>query len=239
MKINSSKNLLRIHKHDKWEFSSLTMRKEMIFSSVAKLEKVVKNLTLLQKEKFNNIVIPDFTYEVDDHVLYVEMEYIKGHYVKSIHHYNVIYDELVERDSNYSCTDFNPYNFLVKNDRVHLIDLDSYGYIEYEQRLKEWEDHYGIFSPIIRQYKGKMQMSVDLSCNNLDYLKLKKLLESLFNAKVNRSVSPYFACIDGTKFYNLENTMKHLRELFEQIIISIDLDEIKHNRRKDIIRLLR
>ena len=66
MKINSSKNLSRIHKHDKWEFSSLTMRKEMIFSSVAKLEKVVKNLILLQKEKFNNIVIPDFTYEVDD-----------------------------------------------------------------------------------------------------------------------------------------------------------------------------
>ena len=43
--------------------------------------------------------------------------------------------------------------------------------------------------------------------------KLKKLLEQLFNAKVSRSTSPYFACIDGTKFYDLENTMKYLREL--------------------------
>ena len=238
MKINSSKNLERHYKSDKWEFSSLTMKKEMVFSSVAKLEKVANNLKMLKWERFNNIVIPHYEFEINDHILTVEMDYIKGTYPRSIYHYNVIYDELVEKKSKYSCCDYNPANFIVNDDRVYLIDLDSYGYIEYEDRLQDWEMHYGIFSPIIRHYKGKHQMKVDLSCNNLEYLKLKKLLENLFNAEVSRSVSPYFARIDGTEFNNLENTMKYLRELYEEILSAIDLTNMKHNQRKNVIRTL-
>ncbi len=238
MKINSSKNLERHYKPDKWEFSSLTIRKEMVFSSVSKLEKVVSNLNRLKKERFSNVVIPYYEYEINDHVLIVEMDYIRGTYPRSIHHYNIIYDEFVERESDFSCTDYNPANFVVKNDRIYFIDLDSYGYIDHKARLKDWEMHFGIFSPIIRHYKGKMQMEVDLSCNNLEYLKLKKLLENLFNAKVSRSVSPYFARIDGTEFNNLENTMKYLRELYEEILSAIDLTHIKHAQRKNVIRTL-
>ena len=237
MKIKSTKRIA-FNKPDAWEFTSHTLKKEMVFSSVKLLKVVEKNLILLQKEKFTNVVIPNFTYEIDDHVLYIEMDYIRGTYPKSIHHYNIIYDEFVERQSDYSCTDLNPMNFIVNNDRVHLVDLDSFGYVEYEQRVQDWEMHFGIFAPIIRNYKGKMQMNVDLSCNNLDYLKLKKLLEHLFNAKVSRSVSPYFACIDGTKFYNLENTMKYLRELYEEIISAIDLTHMKDNQRKNVLRTL-
>ena len=238
MKINSSKNLERHYKQDHWEYSSLTIKKEMVFSSVAKLEKVVSNLKRLSWERFNNVVIPNYEYSINDHILTVEMDYIRGHYPKSIHHYNIIYDEFVERQSNYSCTDLNPMNFIVNNDRVHLIDLDSFGYVDYEQRLQDWETHFGIFAPIIRHYKGKMQMKVDLSCNNLDYLKLKKLLEHIFNAKVSRSVSPYFACIDDTEFYDLESTMKYLRELYEEILSAIDLTHMKHAQRKNVLRTL-
>jgi len=223
---------------DSWEFSSLTLKKEMVFSNVAKLEKVVKNLSLLKKEKFHNIVVPEFTYEINDHVLNIEMEYIKGFYIKSIHHYNIIYDELVEKESDFSCTDLHPNNFIVRNDRVYIIDLDSFGYITYENRLREWEKHYGISGPIIRNYKGELQMNVDLSCNNLDYLKLKRLLESLFNAKVTRSVSPYFASIDGTKFHNLQDTMQYLREYLIEIKLAINLKSNKPARRIEYIKTL-
>ena len=238
MKINSSKNLKRHYKPDKWEFSSLTIKKEMVFSSVAKLEKVVSNLNRLKWERFHNVVVPNYEYEINDHILVVEMDYVRGTYPRSIHHYNIIYDEFVERESDFSCTDYNPANFIVKDDRVYLIDLDSYGYIDHKARLQDWEMHYGIFSPIIRNYKGKMQMEVDLSCNNLEYLKLKKLLENLFNAKVSRSASPYFAHIDGTEFNSLEDTIKYLRELYEEILSAIDLTNMKHNQRKNVIRTL-
>tara|TARA_Y100001936_G_C16012045_1_gene634219 strand:- start:397 stop:1122 length:726 start_codon:yes stop_codon:yes gene_type:complete len=238
LKINSSKNLKRHYKPDKWEFSSLTIKKEMVFSSVAKLEKVVSNLNRLKWERFHNVVVPNYEYEINDHILVVEMDYVRGTYPRSIHHYNIIYDEFVERESDFSCTDYNPANFIVKDDRVYLIDLDSYGYIDHKARLQDWEMHYGIFSPIIRNYKGKMQMEVDLSCNNLEYLKLKKLLENLFNAKVSRSASPYFAHIDGTEFNSLEDTIKYLRELYEEILSAIDLTHMKHSQRKNVIRTL-
>tara|TARA_Y100000592_G_scaffold26023_1_gene41150 strand:- start:546 stop:1187 length:642 start_codon:yes stop_codon:yes gene_type:complete len=210
----------------------------MVFSSVAKLEKVVSNLNRLKWERFHNVVVPNYEYEINDHILVVEMDYVRGTYPRSIHHYNIIYDEFVERESDFSCTDYNPANFIVKDDRVYLIDLDSYGYIDHKARLQDWEMHYGIFSPIIRNYKGKMQMEVDLSCNNLEYLKLKKLLENLFNAKVSRSASPYFAHIDGTEFNSLEDTIKYLRELYEEILSAIDLTHMKHSQRKNVIRTL-
>ena len=44
-----------------------------------------------------------------------------------------------------------------------------------EDRKRRWEDTYKIFAPIIRSYKGKHQMKVDLSCHDLEYLKLKKI----------------------------------------------------------------
>ena len=93
----------------------------MVFSSVAKLEKVVTNLNRLKWERFNNVVIPNYEYEINDHILIVEMDYVRGTYPRSIHHYNIIYDEFVERESDFSCTDLNPMNFIVNNDRVHLI----------------------------------------------------------------------------------------------------------------------
>ena len=239
MRINSTKNIhVRTHRPDVWEFSSLTMKKEMVFSSVKKLETVVRNLEILKKEKFTNIVVPEFSYDVSDHILYLDMEYIKGEYIKSIHHYNVIYDELIEKESDYSITDYNPTNFIVKDDRIYLIDLDSYGFIPYEIRKKRWEDYFGIFAPIIRSYSGQHQMNVKLSCDNYDYLKLKKLLETVFNAKVERDNLPYYAYIDERIFQNMRDTMEYLRSLYDQMAVSMDLNPLKHRQKKDILRQL-
>ena len=237
MRINSYKNVhVRTHRPDLWEFCCLTMNKEMVFSSVKKLEIVVRNLEILKKEKFINIVVPEFTYKVSDHVLYIDMEYIRGEYVKSIHHYNVIYDELIDKESDYSITDYNPTNFIVKDDQIYLIDLESYGYIPYEVRKKRWEDYFGIFAPIIRSYSGKHQMNVTLSCDDYEYLKLKKLLETMFNAKVERNDLPHFAQIDERTFQNMRDTIEYLRSLYDQMAVSMNLNPLKHLQKKEILR---
>ena len=226
-------------RYDVWQYGSFSFRKEMVFSTVSQLEKVVKNLDRLKTEKFYNIVVPDFTYEVVDHILTIDMDYIKGQMIQSIHHYNIIYDELVERDSDYSWTDYTPENYIVHNDRIYVIDLDSYGYIKYEDRKRKWENSFGIFAPIIRSYKGKHQMKVNLSCHNLEYLKLKKLLKFVFNAEVTRSISPFFARIDDLEFYNLKDTMNYLKELHEEMQSNMNLNTPRHQDRKDLLRKLR
>ena len=155
---------------------SFTITKEMMFPDKSSLELVASNLDRLSEEKFVNIVVPDFSYTVTENILSLKMDYIPGKYIHTIHHYNVIYDELVERDSDYSMWDYIPQNFVVKDDRVYMIDLDAWGFIKYEDRKKRWEDTYKIFAPIIRSYKGKHQMKVDLSCHDLEYLKLSYVL---------------------------------------------------------------
>ena len=233
------KNKDTFNRPDCWEYGFMTLKKEMVFSTVSQLEKVVKNLERLKTEKFTNVVVPDFTYQTLDHILTIEMDYIKGKMIQSIHHYNIIYDELVERNSDYSWTDYTPDNFIVLDDRIYLIDLDAYGYIKYEDRKRKWEQCFGIFAPIIRSYKGKHQMKVNLSCHNLEYLKLKKLLKFVFNAEVTRSISPFFARIDDLEFYNLKDTMNYLKELHEEMQSNMNLNTPRHQDRKDLLRKLR
>ena len=233
------KNKDTFNRPDCWEYGFMTLKKEMVFSTVSQLEKVVKNLERLKTEKFTNVVVPDFTYQTLDHILTIEMDYIKGKMIQSIHHYNIIYDELVERNSDYSWTDYTPDNFIVLDDRIYLIDLDAYGYIKYEDRKRKWEQCFGIFAPIIRSYKGKHQMKVNLSCHNLEYLKLKKLLKFVFNAEVTRSISPFFARIDDLEFSNLTDTMNYLKELHAEMQSNINLNTPRHQDQKDLLKKLR
>tara|TARA_B100001029_G_C15005519_1_gene420858 strand:+ start:321 stop:1034 length:714 start_codon:yes stop_codon:yes gene_type:complete len=227
------------NRYDVWEFSVLTIKKEMVFSNVSFLEKVVSNLEKLQEEKFYNVVVPDFSYFINDHILSIEMDYVKGDYIRSIHHYNVVYDELIERESDYSWTDYSPQNFIVKDDRVHVIDLDSYGFIQYEDRKKKWEKQFGIFAPLIRSYRGNKQLDAKLSCDNLSYIKLKRLLENVFNAKVERVEEDYFAKIDNSTYDNLESVMSYLKLLYSYLQNEMDLNPPRHQQRKDILKELR
>ncbi len=227
------------NRYDCWEYGSFTIKKEMVFSNVAKLEKVVDNLNKLKLERFHNVVVPDFTVEVNDHILRVEMDYVKGDYMQSIHHYNVVYDELVTRDGDWSWTDYAPRNFIVKDDRIYVIDLDSYGYIKFEDRQRKWDESYGIFAPLIRSYRGKNQLDAKLSCSNLDYIRLRKLLVSVFNAKVERVEEKYFAKIDNSTYDNLEEVMSYLKLLYSYLQNEMDLNPPRHQQRKSILKDLR
>ena len=237
--MNIKNNKDPYNRYDVWEFSVLTIKKEMVFSNVSFLDKVVSNLKKLQEEKFYNVVVPDFSYNVNDHILSIEMDYVKGDFIRSIHHYNVVYDELIERKSDYSWTDYSPQNFIVKDDRIYVIDLDSYGFIQYEDRKRKWEKQFGIFAPLIRSYSGNKQLDAKLSCDDLSYLKLKRLLENVFNAKVERVEEDYFAKIDNSTYDNLEDVMTYLKLLYSYLQNEMDLNPPRHQQRKDILKELR
>ena len=237
--MNIKNNKDPYNRYDVWEFSVLTIKKEMVFSNVSFLDKVVSNLKKLQEEKFYNVVVPDFSYNVNDHILSIEMDYVKGDFIRSIHHYNVVYDELIERKSDYSWTDYSPQNFIVKDDRIHVIDLDSYGFIQYEDRKRKWEKQFGIFAPLIRSYSGNKQLDAKLSCDDLSYLKLKRLLENVFNAKVERVEEDYFAKIDNSTYDNLEEVMSYLKLLYSYLQNEMDLNPPRHQQRKSILKDLR
>ena len=224
-------------KNDCWDIGSFTITKEMMFPNKSSLEWVASNLDILSEEKFNNIVVPDFSYTIAENILSLKMDYISGKYIHTIHHYNVIYDELVERDSEYSMAEYKPQNFIVKDDRVYLIDLDQWVPIRVDQRKKIWEDTYKIFAPIIRSYKGKHQMKVDLSCHDLEYLKLKKLFECVFNGVVTRSESPYFARINDLEFSNLKDTSNYLADLYRTIKKNLDINPIDYGKPHPIDKL--
>ena len=151
----------------------------------------------------------------------------------------IVLDEKIARDSDWSWTDYAPRNFIVKDDRIHVIDLDSYGYIKFEDRQRKWDESYGIFAPLIRSYRGVNQIDAKLSCNNLDYVRLKKLLVNVFNARVERVEEDYFAKIDNTTYNNLEELMNYLRLLYSYLQDEMNQNPPRHQQRKNILRELR
>ena len=91
----------------------------------------------------------------------------------------------------------------------------------------------------IRSYRGKNQLDAKLSCSDLDYLRLRKLLVSVFNAKVERVEEKYYAKIDNSTYDNLEQLMSYLRLLYSYIQNEMDLNPPRHQQRKNILKELR
>ena len=85
---------------------------------------MVDKLERLKNEKFEKILIPEFEYEVEGNILTQRVEYIKGRKCgMTVKKYrDKIYQDLIERDSDWTFCDFNydnPSNYLGydQNDR--------------------------------------------------------------------------------------------------------------------------
>ena len=106
---------------------------------------MVDKLERLKNEKFEKILIPEFEYEVEGNILTQRVEYIKGRKcgmtVKK--HRDKIYQEFIERDSDWTFCDFNYDNFIVieGEDKIYAIDFQSYNYLPSRKgRLDLWEE---------------------------------------------------------------------------------------------------
>ena len=123
-----------------YDIYTLTIKKEMIFPDGIYQHTVYENLEKLQTENFNQIKVPKFTLRWDGNLIVYEAEFIKGKPIRSIKDYNILYEDIIERDSDYSFINMLPENY-IKNDKgdLYVIDLDEYGYHPYEERKKSWE----------------------------------------------------------------------------------------------------
>ena len=104
---------------------------------------IMSNDTVKYKEdSFENdgkIKVPYFEFKVEDNVLIYQSEYIKG-VAPNREDMKHIYDKLVMRPGAYTFEDCQPCNFVVNESGIYVVDLDSYGPYNFEQRIKRWNE---------------------------------------------------------------------------------------------------
>ena len=209
-----------------YDIFSLTIRKEMIFADAIHQKTAYDNLKRLQNENFNRIKIPEFTIKWDGDLVIYEAQFIKGKPVRSIHDFNLLYEDLVERDSEYSFIAYHEANF-IKDWRgdIYAIDLDEYGKYPYEERKKRWENYYGFYAPLIEKYRGKYQIDAQVYGSGQRQRKIVDLLEGFFNCKVTSVPDDdYLVVIDSKEFYSFEETLDYLKSLYNEITLQLDVD---------------
>mgnify|MGYP001433621259 CR=1 FL=1 len=54
--------------------------------------------------------------------------------------YRLKYEKLVYRPGAYTFLDYTPQNFIVDRWGIHVVDLDSYGSHDFEERMKRWNE---------------------------------------------------------------------------------------------------
>ena len=124
--------------------ASFTLVKQFNCFTKDNLDLMIDKLERLKKENFNRIHIPDFEYSVEGNIISYNTVFIKGWgvgiYVPDFA--NIIYEDVVQRDSDWTFDDFGGSNFIVEHntDKIFAVDFQSYNYIpNRDYRISKWE----------------------------------------------------------------------------------------------------
>ena len=108
--------------------SSFTLVKQFNCFTKDNLDLMIDKLERLKKENFNRINIPDFEYSVEGNYISYNTVFIKGWGVGThIPEFaNIIYEDVVERDSDWTFDDFGSSNFIVEHntDKIFAVDFN-------------------------------------------------------------------------------------------------------------------
>ena len=121
---------------------SFSILKHIICSSSDEAQMRAERLQKLKEDSFEHdgrIEVPYFEFKVEDNVLIYQSEYIKG-VAPNREDMKHIYDKLVMRPGAYTFEDCQPCNFVVNESGIYVVDLDSYGPYNFEQRIKRWNE---------------------------------------------------------------------------------------------------
>ena len=119
------KDELRGEKNNDNSSWDLMICKTITYQRKEQLRRVVLAMHKLKSENFSSIKIPLFDFETDGMMLRYYAQYVKGIPI-SKWELLTLYDELVERDSNHSFTDYSFGNFIKNDDGIWAVDLNSY-----------------------------------------------------------------------------------------------------------------
>ena len=105
---------------------------------------MIDKLERLKNEDFNRVHIPDFEYKVDGNILTYDTVFIKGWGVGTLIPYftNIIYEDIVQRDLDWTFDDYGSSNFIVEHntDRIFAVDFQSYNYLpNRDYRESKWK----------------------------------------------------------------------------------------------------
>ena len=119
-------------------------------------DSIIEKLERLQNEDFNRVLIPDFTYTVDDNNVTYDVDFIKGYGVGTFipKFAQIIAEDVRDRESPWTFTDFSLVNFLIERDtnRIFAIDFLSYCYVpDMKKRKMLWNEE-------IKKDKEKIEM---------------------------------------------------------------------------------
>tara|TARA_R100000030_G_scaffold62539_1_gene47349 strand:- start:4419 stop:4832 length:414 start_codon:yes stop_codon:yes gene_type:complete len=120
--------------------TTLSITKTITMHSI---DQCVENLEILQKQKFNRIKIPYFTFKVYGTEVIIESEYIKGPYIGE-KHYNILYEDLVLKPGPYSFHDYHYTNYKVNkfDDQIYAVDLDDFQTVTFTDRIENWNKNF-------------------------------------------------------------------------------------------------
>ena len=124
--------------------SSFTLVKQFNCFTKDNLFVMIDKLERLKNENFNRVHIPDFEYKVDGNILTYDTVFIKGWGVGTLIPYftNIIYEDIVQRDLDWTFDDYGSSNFIVEHitDRIFAVDFQSYNYLpNRDYRESKWK----------------------------------------------------------------------------------------------------
>ena len=131
------KDELRGEKNNDNSSWDLMICKTITYQRKEQLRRVVLAMHKLKSENFSSIKIPLFDFETDGMMLRYYAQYVKGIPI-SKWELMTLYDELVERDSDFSFTDYSFGNFIKNDDGIWAVDLNSYSETPMTMRKDLW-----------------------------------------------------------------------------------------------------
>ena len=118
---------------------SFMLVKTITYEREEQYQRVIDALDNLTRENFSSIKVPSFAFCAENKSIQYQVQYIKGGSIISRGEWFTLYDELVERDSEYSFTDYKRENFIKYHGNIYAVDLNSYNKTAVEVRRTLWK----------------------------------------------------------------------------------------------------
>ena len=104
----------------------------------------INKLNRLKKENFNRVKIPKFTYSVDNTTVFCIVDFIKGDYINTSQQHQIVYEDIVCRESDWTFVDYHNANFIIEEgtETIYSVDFQSYRFHpNLEKRKKSWSTY--------------------------------------------------------------------------------------------------
>ncbi len=141
--------------------SGFVLRKELVFNEKTyNKEHWIVRLNRLQRENFNRIKIPKFTYEMVDNRILFEIEFIKGRQLGATTFRNwqhIIKEDMVDIKGDWGFSDLKPENFIIekRSDTLYYVDFECYYLMSEEERQSQWQKYVKNINDEIRIHVDK------------------------------------------------------------------------------------